>query len=291
MKATSLITLPLLMLAAPLAAQQAKPLPAASQPSIPAADRLAAAARLMETTYPANNRDAYFERLAQPLMDNLLQSITADPEFQKQLDSKPGAQALFDRFLDDVKHMAIANMRASMPETMAAMTKAYARQFSVAELDQMTQFFATPTGRAYLTQLPDVMGDPDVAAVQQKSMTASNAMAMARVQKLVLDMDELSRQKRTTDKGAQKNDATPVLVGSYRDDAIPYEEQRNLWTSADRKAVDTQEAEVAGAESRLADQRGRLDLLKYEARLRAGETLSADDQAMLSSLRASFGKK
>ena len=63
------------------------------------------------------------------------------------------------------------------------------------------------------------------------------------------------------------------------------------WSAADRKAVERLEAEVAGAESRLADQRGRLELLTFEARLRGGEKLSAADQDYLDALRDSIGKK
>ena len=279
MKRAKLLALPLVLAAAPLAAQQAQPVTdtvPASTPvaSTPTPARLAAATRLMESTYPVGERDAYFEQLARPLMDNLVQGITADPEFQTELEQTAGAKPLFDRFVADVKQLAIDSMRETMPETMAAMTKAYARLFSVEELDGMTRFFATPVGRAYLARLPDVMRDPEVAAAQQKSMTASNAKTMARVQQFVLDMTALSR----------KNGGGDTEGGTDED-------QRSRWSAADRKAVERQEAEVAGAESRLGDPRGRLELLTYEARLRSGEKLSAADQDYLDALRDSIGKK
>ena len=279
MKHATFLALPLLMIAAPLAAQQVQPVADAPAPTAPVAnnpapERLAAATRLMEATYPVGERDAYFEQLARPLMDNLVQGVTADPEFQTELEQTAGAKPLFDRFVADVKQLSIDSMRETMPETMTAMTKAYARLFSVEELDGMTRFFATPTGRAYLARLPDVMRDPEVAAAQQKSMTASNVKTMARVQQFVLDMTALSR----------KNGGGDTESGTDED-------PRSRWSAADRKTVERQEAEVAGAESRLADQRGRLELLTYEARLRAGEKLSAEDQDYLDILRASIGKK
>lgn len=279
MTRASLLALPLLMIAAPLAAQQVQPVADAPAPTAPVAnnpapERLAAATRLMEATYPVGERDAYFEQLARPLMDNLVQGVTADPEFQTELEQTAGAKPLFDRFVADVKQLSIDSMRETMPETMTAMTKAYARIFSVEELDGMTRFFATPTGRAYLARLPDVMRDPDVAAAQQKSITTSNAKAMARVQQFVLDMDALSR----------KNGGGDTEGGATED-------PRSRWSATDRKAVERLEAEVAGAESRLADQRGRLELLTYEARLRSGEKLSAADQDYLDALRDSIGKK
>ena len=279
MTRATLLVLPLLMIAAPLAAQQVQPVTDTPAPTTPVAnnpvpDRLAAATRLMETTYPVGAREAYFEQLARPLMDNLVQGLTADPEFQMELEQTAGAKPLFDRFVADVKQLAMDSMRETMPETMAAMTNAYARLFSVEELDGMTRFFATPVGRVYLARLPDVMRDPEVAAAQQKSMAASNAKTMARVQQFVLDMTALSR----------KNGGGDTEGGTNED-------RRNRWSAADRKAVERQEAEVAGAESRLGDQRGRLELLTYEARLRAGEKLSAEDQDYLDILRASIGKK
>ncbi|MBN9787315.1 hypothetical protein DMP17_01725 [Pseudonocardia sp. TMWB2A] len=279
MTRATILALPLLLAASPLAAQQVQPVADAPAPTAPVAnnpapDRLAAATRLMDTTYPVGERDAYFEQLARPLMDNLVQGLTADPEFQTQLEQTAGAKPLFDRFVADVKQLAIDSMRETMPETMTAMTNAYARLFSVEELDGMTRFFATPVGRAYLARLPDVMRDPEVAAAQQKSMTASNAKAMARVQQFALDMDALSRKN-----------------GSASTEDVATEAPRSRWSAADRKAVERLEAEVAGAESRLADQRGRLEILTYEARLRSGEKLSEAEQDYLDALRDSIGKK
>jgi hypothetical protein len=54
---------------------------------------------------------------------------------------------------------------------VTAMTRAYARRFSLAELADMKRFFASPSGQAYVQKSPTVMSDPDVMRWSQTMIT------------------------------------------------------------------------------------------------------------------------
>lgn len=168
---------------APVAAQNTAPSPAAQAPlAAPTPDRLAAAQKLVDTLYPAADREKYFERMVTPIIDNMINAFAVDPIYKENL-KNPTKRARFNRYVAKARDLAISNMRESMPGTINAAVQAYARHFTVAELTDLTTFFAAPAGRAYLAKMPELMRDPAIAEAQTKSMIAGNA-------KLKILMDE-----------------------------------------------------------------------------------------------------
>lgn len=297
-------------MAYPVQAQTAAPVPATSPTTAkqapatpPSADRIAAARPVIDRLWPLGT----YRRIMTDSLSDITIMMTQSAMGMKLGDIAPSADiAAADKgktlseimeksdpqFRERMRIMAqvmneemIPLMDKVEPSIRTALTTIYARRYTTAQLRDLDQFLATPTGKLYAENWITSFYDPEIMTSMQnfmpdlmKAMPAIMKKVEARTAHLKPIPAPTATRLETIDV-----DSPPP------DDADGNDDSR--WSAADRKAVERQEATVAGAESRLADQRGRLDLLKYEARLRAGETLSAEDQAMLNLLRASIGKK
>ena len=155
----------------------------------PAADQLAAAQRLMETMMPAEQRDAMIEKMISSLMANLIGGVKQGMGADKHLDGS-AAGPIFDRFIARQEQLSIAQMQAEMPRMIDAMSRAYARRFSVAQLDEMHAFFRTPTGQLYVRESMNIMADPDVAAWQREAMAKSMEKLPEELKKLTKELED-----------------------------------------------------------------------------------------------------
>ncbi|WP_332819869.1 DUF2059 domain-containing protein [Sphingopyxis sp.] len=138
----------------------------------PTAERLTAAEQLMSTMMPPGQRDAMVEQMITAIMANFTPSIRERLETDGAL-KNPDVAKLFDRFIARQTQLAIDQLKAQMPELIEAMSRAYARRFTAAQMEEMHAFFRTPTGQLYVTESTGIMSDPDVAAWQRNSMTKS----------------------------------------------------------------------------------------------------------------------
>jgi hypothetical protein len=140
--------------------------------SAPTAERLASAAQLMAAMMPPEQREAMVEQMITAMMANILPSIKNSLEKQAAL-SNPELRGVFDRFIVRQQELAISQLKAEMPKLVEAMSRAYARRFTTAQMDEMHSFFRTPTGQIYVRESMSIMSDPDVAEWQRDSMTKS----------------------------------------------------------------------------------------------------------------------
>jgi hypothetical protein len=140
--------------------------------SAPTAERLASAAQLMAAMMPPEQREAMVEQMITAMMANILPSIKNSLEKQAAL-SNPEIRGVFDRFIVRQQELAISQLKAEMPKLVEAMSRAYARRFTTAQMDEMHSFFRTPTGQIYVRESMSIMSDPDVAEWQRDSMTKS----------------------------------------------------------------------------------------------------------------------
>ena len=69
-----------------------------------------------------------------------------------------------------------------------AMSRAYARRFTVEQMAELRTFFTTPTGRAYMAQATTIMSDPDIAAWQQQMMNSTMTRVMGETRKMVAEL-------------------------------------------------------------------------------------------------------
>jgi hypothetical protein len=150
--------------------------------------RLAAARDLIEELMPADQREQMITAMLSPLMANIRQAVATSPQFATASGSDPAMKAIMDRFLERQHQRTIATMRAGLPGMIEAMTRAYARRFSLEDLAAYRTFFATPAGRRYMREAATIMSDPDVADWQRSLMTQSMAAIPAEIAQLADDV-------------------------------------------------------------------------------------------------------
>lgn len=164
---------------------------AAAVASEPAADRLAAATRLISVIMPAEQRDAMLDQMMKAVMATMTASVKKQPELVVALQN-PKVEAVFDRFLDRQQQQTTEQLKAGMPDMMVAMARAYARRFTASQLMELHAFFSTPTGRTYVRESFGILSDPDIAAWQQDLMTKSFAKLPSEVEALRKELKEVS---------------------------------------------------------------------------------------------------
>lgn len=97
-------------------------------------------------------------------------------------------KAIFDRYMDAQTSESGTALKAALPAMVSAMTRAYARRFTVAQMAEMKTFFATPTGQLYMDQGGTIMGDPDVAAWQQTTTSLQFAKMRERIRAMQVEI-------------------------------------------------------------------------------------------------------
>lgn len=179
------LSLAVLLAAAPSLAQSPAPAPAVPA-AAPAPAALAAATQLIDLVMPPASRDKMMEQLMTVMMQNMVGAISQSPQLQAAFEKEPRARPIFERSVARQQAHALDMIKAEMPAMMTVMARAYARRFSLAEMDDMKRFFSSPTGQAYVLKSPTVMSDPDVLAWSQAMMTRAMARGPAEA-KIIAD--------------------------------------------------------------------------------------------------------
>jgi hypothetical protein len=152
----------LALLPAPLAAQSPPPAPAPAPAPEPAAANVAAAAEVVDLILPPTMRDQMMEQLMGAMMQGMTSAMMDSPELRAAFEREPRARPVFEKALAQQQAETMTLIKSEMPGMVTAMTRAYARRFSLAELGDMKRFFGSPSGQAYVLKSPTVMSDPDV---------------------------------------------------------------------------------------------------------------------------------
>ena len=187
-----------LLSALPMAVSaQTAPPPTAPAPATPVDPaRLTAARALMDQLMPPATRDQMMRSIITAMMQNMTRSFAQNPELATAMDKEPGARAVFDRFTERQMTTSTNDLIANLPGMLDAMARAYARRFTLAQLNDMATFFATPTGQIYLTQAPTIMADPDVGAWMNGLMTRSMQRMPDELAKLKAEIEALDKKGR-----------------------------------------------------------------------------------------------
>lgn len=144
---------------------------APSAVAAPDPERLAVAKMLIERFMPADRRDAMVEQMVRPMMENAREAMFSGQLFESIRADDPKLRATIDDFMKQEFEHSIASTKAAMPRLADAMARAYARRFTLDQLQALHTFFETPAGRAYAERAPSLMSDPDILAVQRAMMT------------------------------------------------------------------------------------------------------------------------
>jgi len=154
----------------------------------PAADRLAAATQLMDLILPAAQRDAMVEQMMKAIMTAVTASLKDQPAFAAAMQN-PKVETVFNRFIDRQRQQTAEQLKAGMPGMLTAMSRAYARRFTVPQLAEMHSFFSTPTGRAYVRESYGILSDPDIATWQRDLMAKGFARLPEEMKALQQDLE------------------------------------------------------------------------------------------------------
>lgn len=149
-----LLMITAIAMASPLAAQ----VPAQPEPArLAKAQEMMGAMRIEDTMQ--KTLDAV---LGQSMNATTSQALAALPA-NGGLKDDPEFKAILGRHLDRVSTAMSAQFRATMPELIREMTAIYARNFSIAELDDITRFYQSSTGQIFLERTPDLSRETAIA--------------------------------------------------------------------------------------------------------------------------------
>lgn len=167
---------------------------AAQDQAAPDPARLDAARAVVEQIFPPAARERMIHGMLAPMMANVRQGLAQTPQFAHAMEADPRAKAIFERYLDKQMTRSMDVLQKELPGMVEAMSRAYARRFDVKQLGELSAFFATPTGRAYIGQSMTIMSDPDIAAWQRKLMTETMSYVQEDVAAMAKEIATLEPQ-------------------------------------------------------------------------------------------------
>jgi hypothetical protein len=159
--------------------------------------RVASAKALMDVMMPPAKREAMIEGMMRGMMTNITQMMTSSPEMTAAFGGDERATAIFDKFMKRQQEDAITTLKENFPGMMDAMTNAYSRRFTGAQLAEMKVFFETPTGQVYVDQAAAIMSDPDVLAWQRDLMAKEFSKLPKDIEALMAEIKALKPKAKT----------------------------------------------------------------------------------------------
>jgi len=157
--------------------------------------RLAAAKALMDQIMPPATRNQMISSMMASMNQMMVQAVRQNPELTAALEKEPGADAVFEQFMQRQQAFQTEQLTRNLPGMLDAMAHAYARRFTLPQLHDIATFFATPSGQIYLAQAPTIMSDPDVAAWMGSLMKNSMRQMPERIAELMADLKALDGKK------------------------------------------------------------------------------------------------
>lgn len=185
-----------LTLAMPAAALAQQATPPATAAALIEPARLAAARQVIDLIMPPATRAAMIRSMLDPMLTNIRQGMMQAPVFADAIGRDQRARATFDTFMTRQNEKTMAMLEADLPSMVEAMSRAYARRFTVAQLGDLRTFFGTPTGQVYMREASTLMSDPDVAAWQRQMMARSMERVQQDVAAFAKDMAKIQQDKK-----------------------------------------------------------------------------------------------
>ena len=150
--------------------------------------RLDDARKLMDEIMPPATRDQMMTSIMQSMMGPMVRALRQNPDLAQSLAAEPKATAVFDAFIKRQQTLATQDLIAALPGMIDAMAHAYARRFTRDQLHDLSAFFATPSGQAYIVAAPTVMSDPDVSQWMTGTMRRTQERMPTELTKLMADL-------------------------------------------------------------------------------------------------------
>lgn len=165
------------------------PVPADIDPA-----RLSAARLLIEQIMPREQTDKMMDSVTQSIAATMRQAFSQNAMMESLREQDPKAAAAIDGMIERQQRKSIQLVKASMPAMKEAMARAYARRFTLPQMADLTAFFATPSGQAYLLQAPTIMSDPDVSAWLSGLMRDAMARIPDEIAKVTAELEAIVKK-------------------------------------------------------------------------------------------------
>lgn len=297
---STLASLSLLTCSQQTAAQSTAPRPASSQPAaaLPTADRLAAAAQVVDKLWPLGTYRMTLQGQVMPELTNAVidPTLNVRPEdFMSEKDIPEGAQGLTMadmiaeedpqfrerlRIINEVMHReTLPFMDRAEPSIRSALTIFYARQFTVQQLHEVDRFLTTPAGRIFAKNWVHSIYDDDVS----KAMTSYYPEVMKAMDTIVEKTNaataHLPVPRSPAAEVASKEvdgEAAKAAISALREAEFAAAGAEK-WSESDRRAFDQlrDKRDALSVEWERSD--ARTDLFALDAKERSGEKLNQDE--------------
>ncbi len=143
--------------------------------------RLAAAGRMMTAMKMNETTNRMIDAMLGQSMSKITDQVMTAMPLQPGVTDSPEFRAIMKRSVDRMMAKMSGNMRTQLPMPIERMTAIYARNFSVAELDDIARFYGSPTGQAMLERMP---------ALSQQTIAETQQLLLP---KLLADLPEMQR--------------------------------------------------------------------------------------------------
>ena len=147
------------------------PAPPAPAPALNPAS-IAVARQILTIAFPPEKREKMFTSVMNAMVDQSLQALRSS-DLVKDKDFEALIARQSRRMYDEMN----PTVDAALPDYFESFARAYARDFSLDDLNAILAFVKTPTGQRYFERAPQLMQDPDVQASTQRMMTKILAKA------------------------------------------------------------------------------------------------------------------
>lgn len=156
------------------APEQSHVVPGSAMPGRGADPTAAALAHaIVDTAFPPERREEMMDKLMRTMGEQMKSAMPP------ALMSDPGLAKIMTEYLAELPMTLRPATTAFIPKQMEAVAQAYARMFTISELNDIAAFARTPSGKSYLQRSMDVMSDPAVAAVNSQYFAKAQTLTQA----------------------------------------------------------------------------------------------------------------
>lgn len=155
--------------------------------------KLEVARQIIDVVLPPDKREAIVDRTVDAMMKASLAGSMRANGLDAQLADNPKLRDVFARFVDRQRQLAKDDLHKALPGLVEAYARAYARAFTLEDLQAISAFVHTPAGARYVQRSPELLSDPDVAAWQRDIAARAAARQPAELERLKQEMIEAAK--------------------------------------------------------------------------------------------------
>ncbi|MEL7445150.1 MAG: DUF2059 domain-containing protein [Pseudomonadota bacterium] len=161
-------------------------------------EAMTVATEIVDLGYPEAEREALFFATMDQMVGQM--RIAIAPTLPQD---DPGAVAILDDWITEYTAESKEVLRKHIPSIMAGMTSAYAKIFTLQELNDILAFVQTPSGKRFFALSPAVVGEPSFADANQAYMDESMEMLAPAQTELIGRIMEYLENKETMESTSQ----------------------------------------------------------------------------------------